>query len=589
MVIFSFFKKKHLKNILAISFTFLSLGLFAQKLEVAFHNSSDSTFFEVSTKKTATDSISALFIAKDLLLQLQTEGYLTATIDSISKDKNRIIFHVNKGPQFIWIKLGGGNVNEEILSRIGYRDKLFFNLTFDPVQFSRMMQKLLLYYENHGYPFAQVKLDSILLSDNTISANLSVQRNDLLKIDSILVRGDAPISKKYLHSFLGIKQGDIYNHALLMRVSDKIRRIPFLKETKPFQIQYYENKTKLVLFLEKSQASSFNGIIGASTDEKTSKLRLTGDVDLNLINAFHKGENIRFKWRSLEQQSQDLKFKFLYPYLLGTPLGFDFDFGLFKKDTTYLNLETIVGVRYHLYSTDYFKIFIKSQRSNLLSKQSYLGGPLQKLPSYADSKVKLYGAEYSMDRLNYKYNPTKGISFMASFAFGTKKIDKITELEERNPTIYENVKLKSQQYNAVAEIQYFFMLSQRNTILLANKSAAIHNDNLFRNELLRIGGLRTLRGFDEEAIYASSYSIFTLEYRFLLERNSFLSIFSDAAYYENKSREEFVSDWPIGIGAGVSFESGAGIFTLNYALGKQFNNPFYLKSGKVHFGFINFF
>lgn len=523
------------------------------------------------------------------IAQLQAEGFLTASIDSNSKNNDTITYYLHKGEQFRWIRLETGNISEAVLSSIGFRDKLYCNSVFMPKEFSDAIQKLLIYYENHGYPFAEIKLDSVRLMEEGISAELHVEKNVLLKLDSILIRGNPSISEKYLHTYLGIKKGDIYNHAAIMKLSDKISEIAFIKEMKPFQIQYFENSTKLILFLEKKEASSFNGILGASTNEETEKIEFTGDIDLNLINAFHKGENIRFRWRSLEGQSQDLKFKFLYPYLLGTPLGFDFDFSLFKKDTTYINLETVVGIRYFLRANDYFKIFIQNINSNLLSKQSYVSNTFQTLPSYTDSKVNLYGIEYSFERLNYRYNPTKGFAAIANFAFGTKTINKIPELEEKNPGIYDEVQLESQQYNGSASIRYFIQLSQRNTILLANKSAIINNANLFRNELLRIGGLNTLRGFDEEAIYASSYSIFTLEYRFLLERNSFLSLFSDAAYYENKSNDTYVRDWPIGIGAGISFETGAGIFTLNYALGKQFDNPFYFSSGKIHFGFINFF
>jgi hypothetical protein len=50
-----------------------------------------------------------------------------------------------------------------------------------------------------------------------------------------------------------------------------------------------------------------------------------------------------------------------------------------------------------------------------------------------------------------------------------------------------------------------------------------------------------------------------------------------------------VRDTPFGFGAGISFETKAGIFSINYALGKQFNNPIELRSGKIHFGIVNYF
>ena len=45
----------------------------------------------------------------------------------------------------------------------------------------------------------------------------------------------------------------------------------------------------------------------------------------------------------------------------------------------------------------------------------------------------------------------------------------------------------------------------------------------------------------------------------------------------------------LGIGVGTSFETKAGIFGLTYALGRQFDAPFELRSGKVHFGFTSLF
>ena len=49
------------------------------------------------------------------------------------------------------------------------------------------------------------------------------------------------------------------------------------------------------------------------------------------------------------------------------------------------------------------------------------------------------------------------------------------------------------------------------------------------------------------------------------------------------------SDFPFGIGAGINFETKAGIFGLNYALGSQNNNPLSIKNAKIHFGYVNYF
>jgi outer membrane translocation and assembly module TamA len=80
-----------------------------------------------------------------------------------------------------------------------------------------------------------------------------------------------------------------------------------------------------------------------------------------------------------------------------------------------------------------------------------------------------------------------------------------------------------------------------------------------------------------------------VEYRYLFEQNSYLFAFWNGAYYESRTSTAFIHDTPYGFGAGVSFETKAGIFSLSYALGKQFSNPINFKSAKIHFGIVSYF
>jgi hemolysin activation/secretion protein len=128
-------------------------------------------------------------------------------------------------------------------------------------------------------------------------------------------------------------------------------------------------------------------------------------------------------------------------------------------------------------------------------------------------------------------------------------------------------------------------------INIGNQSAYTFNENTFENELYRIGGLKILRGFDEESIFTSFYAVNSIEYRILLEQNSYWYLFFDGAYYENKNVNlaTKITDTPFGFGTGITFQTNSGIFSLNYALGKQFNNPIEFRAAKIHFGFVNYF
>jgi hemolysin activation/secretion protein len=233
---------------------------------------------------------------------------------------------------------------------------------------------------------------------------------------------------------------------------------------------------------------------------------------------------------------------------------------------------------------NYLKLFYNNKSSTLLSTKGLEF--LTTLPVYADVHSNMYGIGLKFEKLDYRLNPRKGFSVLANVSAGTKTIKKNAKL---NPVVYEKLTLNSTQYNSDVELEIFVPVADRSAIKIGNQSAFLYGQSIFQNELFRIGGLKTLRGFDEESIFATAYSIFTLEYRFILEQNSYMYAFADGAWYENNAISKYVKDTPFGFGAGISFETKAGIFSISYALGKQFDNPIQLRSGKIHFGIVNYF
>ncbi|PHX73968.1 MAG: hypothetical protein CK547_05695 [Chitinophagaceae bacterium] len=117
----------------------------------------------------------------------------------------------------------------------------------------------------------------------------------------------------------------------------------------------------------------------------------------------------------------------------------------------------------------------------------------------------------------------------------------------------------------------------------------MHSDKIFTNELFQLGGIKTLRGFDEESIYASRFLIATLEYRFLIGPSSYLFSFIDAAQTARKIYRAAYNAKYVGAGLGISFETKSGIFSLAYAVGKQPEKALNFKQAKIHFGFVSLF
>lgn len=523
---------------------------------------------------------------RTILISLWDRGFLTARTDSIRQDSTLQKVYINPGAQYKWATLTPGNVDEEILSYAGYRSKNFRGSKFRFREVAKIQERILKWCENNGFPFASVRLDSVAFKENaSIGACLHLEKNRFTKVDSIEVKGSLKVSQAFLFSYIGVAPGDAYDESKIGAITSRIRELSFAKEAKPFTILFTEKYTKLTLYLDKKKAGQFDGIVGILPDNNTGKVLFTGDVRLKLQNSLQRGELIELTWRRLQTQTQDLKARIAYPYLFRTPAGVDYNIKLYRRDTSFLHVQQQFGLNYIFYGNTGIRAYVKNVSSTLLSTTGLEN--LTTLPATADISAISYGLGFHAERLDYRFNPRKGYRIDFSWDIGTRTIKQNSGL---NPVVYAGLKLKSTQYGSSFDGDKFWPLGKRSTLRTGVQSAWIYNSGvLFRNELFRIGGLNSIRGFDEESIFASSFAIGTLEYRYLLEENSWFFLFTDLGWYENSSKDAWDTDTPYGFGTGVTFETKGGIFALTYALGSRYGQPIQFKSGKIHVGFIGLF
>lgn len=527
----------------------------------------------------------ALIELNKVFNEVQNKGYLLAETDT-SSSTNELTGNIRFGKSFKWLYLKPGNLNPVLASKIGYSENSFKNKAFNSKQYLALKEKIIVYFENNGYPFASISLDSIEINDNEIKASLNVEKNKFFKVDSVVIIGNAKINNAFINRYISVIPGKPYNESNIKSIGPKILQLPFLIQTQAQQVRLTEKTNKVVLFLNKKNASQFDGIIGVQPDNLTGKTIITGDVKIKLVNGIlHNAETFDLEWRRLQQQTQDFKGKFIYPYMFGTAFGSDYSLKIYKRDTTFIDINNDFGLHYYFSGLNYIKVQLKQRQSNLLSTSGLENATT--LPSYADVSSNLNGFGVFYEKLDYRFNPKKGISIQINASAGTKKIRKNPRINEN---AYNNLALFSAQYVYDAVINGYLQLKGNNVLRLGLQSASIFgNAPVFKNELLRIGGLKTLRGFDEESIFTSFYAIPTIEYRFVFSQNSCLLAFAEGAFYENNSFGTYVKDIPISFGTGINLETKAGILSINYALGSQFNQGIDARNGKIHFGLTALF
>ncbi|MCG2614145.1 hypothetical protein LZZ85_07625 [Terrimonas sp. NA20] len=532
---------------------------------------------------------------------LQMKGYVTASIDSLFFDSASARTVIYIGDRYEWGKLDAGQVDPAILTAIGWREKAFIDKPMDFAQVQSWQEKIITHLENNGRPFGKVYVDSFRLEQEKVWASLKVEPGPVYRIDSIRVVGDAKISSEFLQRFLDIRNGSTFDKQKLQNVSRKMRELSYVEEERPSRLIWLNSGSFLEMYLKQKQSSQVNILVGflPNNDQLSSKkLLVTGEANLLLRNALGAGETIGLNWQQLQVRSPRLNIIYRHPYLFNTPVGLDFSFDMFRKDSSFLNVNFQLGAQYVLDSRQSGKLFLQRFQSIVTSANTNYILQTYRLPDDADVSSTNVGIDYEFNNTNYRMNPTKGNEFRIITSAGTKKVKRNNEvLELKDPgnpafdfnSLYDTVKLNTYQFRTRVIAARYLPIGRQSTLKLGLNGGFFQSGNVFRNELFQIGGYKLLRGFDEESQYLSQFAIGTLEYRYLIGQNSFFYGFVDGGWGRNNSQNTDASYSYLGSGLGLAFETKLGIFNLAWAVGRRSDVPFSLRQSKVHFGFVNFF
>jgi hemolysin activation/secretion protein len=216
------------------------------------------------------------------------------------------------------------------------------------------------------------------------------------------------------------------------------------------------------------------------------------------------------------------------------------------------------------------------------------------LPSKLDITYNGGGIEIAASDLDYTFNPSKGWDIKFGGTVGIKKIIRNIAIEDLSTdfvTAYDSLKLKTFQTEVNLSTALYIPAFKVATLKLGLVGGLQYNEErLFDNELHRIGGNKLLRGFDEQSILTDKYLVTTLEFRLLLDRNSYLSFpFVDYGITHINNGNEQIWDSAISFGMGINFATPAGIFNVSFAAGKRLGNPIDFGNTKLHFGYVSLF
>jgi translocation and assembly module TamA len=446
-------------------------------------------------------------------------------------------------------------------------------------------------YQDNGYPFA--RFDSLEVdfrgNDDTVLTDIRYRfmPGKLVTLDTLIVVGDIRERREFVERFTGIYPGDVFDQSRIDNAQRILNGSIYFRNARTPLVEFTgEDKAKVTLRLDSRKSGKFDLLLGILPPrDADSKLQFTGLVDVQLVSpVFRAGELIQFRFDKLVGASQKLHLQYAQPYIFGSPIRIQGELDLLKQDTTFLTRFGKYAAGYAFNPNLSVRVYYKGKTSTLISTTAYVLDSTT-TPPVLDAKDQTYGLGFEFENLDYRLNPRKGWHITADVGIGRKRILPNARLAE---SLYDGLQMNMSKREADFQAEWFRAWSKRMVLRLANRTYWLDQPQYFQNDLLQVGGSRSIRGFNENQFFTNFMTFFTLENRFILEENSYLFVFSDYAYLENVTGTERILR-PFGVGLGMTYETKAGMLSLTYAAGQAGAQSFQPSRGRIHIGLINQF
>jgi outer membrane protein assembly factor BamA len=512
------------------------------------------------------------------------KGFLLAGYHTEKTDSGSVRVILNPGQAFLWANLEQGNLPDDIFIKTGLRKEIFEGRIFNFSRITRLFRTVVQYAENHGYPFASVKLSKIRIDGNRIAAEVYYNPGPFIRFNNVSFSSGINLNTSFLEAFLNIRPGMTYDQRKIENIPHRLKELQFIRLKDRPQISFRRDSSAVFLDLEPVRANTFDGIIGFLPNEnEPDKLLVTGQLYLGLNNLFRSGKKLNLEWQKPNLLMQELRIQYGHPALFRSPLDLGLDFFLFKQDTSFINREFLTDLFLNPVGAFTIGLSYNFISSRLLSTAFYTD---EQFLNQVDYDLNYFGIRFRLNTLNRNFFPERGSLINGMIQLGNKKIIKNAGIDAGR---YQDLEEKTFQVKAWLKAEKYFTLFPKNILLAAVSAGYLENDQLFLNDLFRLGGLKSIRGFNERFFYASWYITGTLEYRYLFENESQVFLFVDGAGLGYDIQDANLSDRPFGFGGGFSLSTRAGMLEIIYALGKSAGQPFGLDHSKIHIGYSSRF
>ncbi|GAB5409152.1 MAG: BamA/TamA family outer membrane protein [Balneolaceae bacterium] len=547
------------KNILvSILYLFLviinSLPIYAQGVISVTENKNEILLPSIIQQQLLNPSAN---IEQIILQWFSSNGYLNAKIDKV--DVNQ--FEVSKGCKF---KLSEIILEGEIPKDISISTIEFYSK--DGLQ--HLVEAILQDLEKKGFLFSKIEIASILpeLETCEVSVVLNFDTGKQLMSEGILFPGAKSNKPEYLKRISGFRDSVLITSDFLQELKINLEVSELFEEVAIPELFFDEEDAIIVIGVQEKILNQFDGLLGYVPDQNGNG-QIVGDFQLSLWNVLNQGNGMELEYQRLRPETSRLNIGVSQDWFGSIPVGLGFKFNLYQNDTTFQTRNINLDSYY------------------VISKGLRLTGSIGQVSSTSSDDVPIIlepDGKKQYAELGFRYStlntidvPTSGIRFGVSFGVSNKSVE------------IDSIRAFSQRF-IHSEASFYIPVSNKSVLAFSTQAYFLNSDKVTENDLFWFGGANSFRGYSEEQFRASRLFWGDVEYRFLVNRSSYLFAFGAlGAYHRTRLLTELdssfeVSDFLSSTGFGISYKIKIGRLKFTYAISPEES----IGNGKVHLGIV---
>ncbi len=497
--------------------------------------------------------------AVDFLKKIHLKGYLSAitTRDSISE--KQLFKTVSLGKNHPYLRL---TRPESMFWNDTQVEKIFPQKTetIPTIDFPKFMKSKTELMDAFGYGFAELEINTISLNNDTIVAHLTISDSEKRKISRLKIRGYDKFPPNYLRALTRKHTNRIFSQKAIQKIDNELQNVSFINVTKFPELLFLKDSTEVYLYVSKNRSNKFDGYIGVTSDDN-GNTTFNGYLDLELINSFNRGEKLALYWKNNGENRKTFRGFLELPYIFKTPFGIKSSLEIFTETEQFQSTTINSNVGYLInFNT---KLYVGYETNQSTTIQTLIN-------SIQSFKSVFYTSSFEFNNKLEKRPDLSDYNILVNLGLGNRKSGTVSSQEKLLFIVEKNFFLHP---------KHIFNCKTENFILVSA--------DFLKNELYRFGGIKSIRGFNENTLQANQVHNLMTEYRFYFAPKNYMHTIIDYGYANDKTINKYTTFKSFGLGIGLATKTG--LLQLIYANGTVDKQAINISNSIVHVGYKSYF